>query len=191
MRITGGSWSGRRVTCPPGVIRPAMDRMRESMFSILGDLEGLTFLDLFAGSGVVALEALSRGASEALLVEKDGGKRRTVMENLAIALEDEDFAAADSRPPSQRVSLLIRPVEKVLRAGMPRYDVVHLDPPFPMKGKDRLLVMAEEAGQPSAGGTLMIHYPSEDTLPEDCGSLRRYDLRTYGRSHLAFYTRDD
>lgn len=191
MRITGGVWSGRRVAVPPGIIRPAMDRMRESMFSILGDLQGLSFLDLFAGSGAVALEALSRGASEALLVEKDGGKRRTVMENLAIALEDEDFAGDSERPAAERVKLLVRPVERVLKPGMRRYDVVHLDPPFPMRGKEKLLLMAEAAGQPASGGTLMIHYPSEDSLPRECGALRRYDKRTYGRSLLAFYTRDD
>ncbi|MCG8453938.1 MAG: 16S rRNA (guanine(966)-N(2))-methyltransferase RsmD [Spirochaetales bacterium] len=182
MRITGGRLGGRRVTCPPGVIRPAMDRMRESMFSILGNLDDMSFLDLFAGSGVVALEALSRGASEALLVEKDGGKRRTIMENLQMALEDDELGNA---------RLLIQSVERVLRPGMKRYDLVHLDPPFPMRGKNRLLERAEKAGQPAQEGTLMIHYPSEDAMPEECGALRRYDLRTYGRSHLAFYTRDD
>jgi len=185
MRITGGCYSGRIVKCPPGVIRPAMDRMRESMFSILGNLDNMSFLDLFAGSGVVALEALSRGAVKALLVEKDGGKRKTILENLKIATEDVKSA------PSGGVRLLISPVERVLHKGMERYDIVHLDPPFPMKNKERLLILADKALQPASGGTLMIHYPSEDTLPEISGSLRLYDKRTYGRSHLAFYTRDD
>ncbi|MFW6253274.1 MAG: RsmD family RNA methyltransferase, partial [bacterium] len=62
MRITGGSLRGRVVKVPPGEIRPTMDRMRESMFSILGPLHGRSFLDLFGGSGIVALEAVSRGA---------------------------------------------------------------------------------------------------------------------------------
>jgi 16S rRNA (guanine966-N2)-methyltransferase len=178
MRITGGRWRGRIVACPPGEIRPAMDRMRESMFAILGPLDGLGFLDLFSGSGVVALEALSRGASRALLVEKDPGKKRTIQKNLSIAEGAEAV-------------LLIRPVERVLRAGMPRWDVVHLDPPFPLPRKESLLRAAEAAGQPAPGGVLMIHYPSEETLPERVGALRRYDERRYGRSLLAFYTRDD
>lgn len=155
-----------------------MDRMRESMFSILGNLEDLSFLDLFAGSGVVALEALSRGSSRAVLVEKDGGKRRTILENLKIA------EGADVR-------LILKSVEQVLKPGMERFDVVHLDPPFPMKNKDRLLLLADKASQPSEGGTLMIHYPKEDNLPELSGNLRLYDKRIYGRSHLAFYTRDN
>jgi 16S rRNA (guanine966-N2)-methyltransferase len=177
MRITGGRYSGRIVKCPPGVIRPAMDRMRESMFSILGNLDEMSFLDLFAGSGVVALEALSRGAVKAMLIEKDSAKRKTIIENLKIATDGE-------------VQLIIRPVEMVLKAGMDRFDIVHFDPPFPMKNKDRLLSLVDEAGQPASGGTLMIHYPSEDRLPEESGNLRLYDKRTYGRSHLAFYTRD-
>ena len=57
MRITGGKYRGRRIVCPPGVIRPAMDRMRESLFSILGNLEGISFLDLFSGSGLVGEKA--------------------------------------------------------------------------------------------------------------------------------------
>ena len=60
MRITGGRYNGRTVKCPKGIIRPAMDRMRESMFSILGPMDGLSYLDLFSGSGSVGLEAASR-----------------------------------------------------------------------------------------------------------------------------------
>ena len=185
MRITGGRYSSRVVKCPPGVIRPAMDRMRESMFSILGNIRELTFLDLFTGSGVVALEALSRGAVKAVLVEKDGGKQKIILENLKIATEDTEFSA------KIQVQLIIRPVELVLKKGMERFDIVHFDPPFPMKDKGRLLALADKAGQPAPGGTLMIHYPSEDKLPELTGNLRLYDKRTYGRSHLAFYTRDN
>ncbi len=185
MRITGGKYRGRTVKCPPGEIRPAMDRMRESMFSILGNLEGTRFLDLFSGSGVVALEALSRGAEGAVLVEKDGGKRRTIMENLSIAFNSPQAVTKDA------VRVIIRPAERFLRPGMERYETVHLDPPFPMKNKENLLILAEKAGQPSPGGTLMIHYPSEETLPDVIGSLHRFDVRNYGRSMLAFYTRGD
>ncbi len=186
MRITGGRYRGRIVSCPPGVIRPAMDRMRESMFAILGPLDGLSFLDLFAGSGVVALEALSRGAVKAMLVEKDNLKRATIHKNLKIASEHSDFPVE-----AEKIQLVMRPVERVLKVGMEIFDIVHFDPPFPMPGKEKLLVMAEHAGQPRIGGTLMIHFPSEEKLPEQIGKLKRYDLRTYGRSHLAFYKREE
>ena len=68
--------------CPPGIIRPAMDRMRESMFAVLGPLERESFLDLFSGSGLVGLEAWSRGARPVVLVEKDRGKPQR-LESLA------------------------------------------------------------------------------------------------------------
>ena len=78
MRITGGQYVRRNIICPPGIIRPAMDRMRESLFSILGPLDGTSFLDLFSGSGCVAIEAASRGASPIHLVEGDRGKKETI-----------------------------------------------------------------------------------------------------------------
>ena len=87
MRITGGKYVRGKIVCPPGVIRPAMDRMRESLFAILGDLSGLSFLDLFSGSGVVAIEAASRGAEPIVLVEMDRGKKATIEKNLSIIEE--------------------------------------------------------------------------------------------------------
>ena len=85
MRITGGSLKNRQVECPKGIIRPAMDRMRESVFSILGDLSGLSFLDLFTGSGVCGLEAYSRGAYPVYLVEKDADKFPVLLKNVSMA----------------------------------------------------------------------------------------------------------
>ncbi len=78
MRITGGTLCGRQIEVPEGVIRPAMDRMRESVFSILQDLSGSSFLDIFSGSGIIALEAASRGADPIEAVEMDPLKRKTI-----------------------------------------------------------------------------------------------------------------
>jgi 16S rRNA (guanine966-N2)-methyltransferase len=82
MRVTGGIYRGRQVACPPGIIRPSMDRMRVSLFSILGDLSGCSFLDLYSGSGVLGIEAASRGADPVLLVEMDRRKRETILKNI-------------------------------------------------------------------------------------------------------------
>ena len=82
MRITGGLYRGRTILCPPGEIRPAMDRMRESLFSILGDISQAPFLDLFSGSGLVGIEAASRGAQPVHLVELDAGKKATILKNI-------------------------------------------------------------------------------------------------------------
>lgn len=176
MRITGGKYRGRVVKCPPGIIRPAMDRMRESMFSILGDLSDLSFLDVFSGSGVIALEAASRGAGPIEMVEKDRGKKKVIMENLTIAQE--------------KISLNLVDAEIFLKRCTREYDIVHLDPPFPLQNKLKFLELIDQHGVLKKEGTLMMHYPGEESYPETIGSLRKYDLRTYGRSHLIFYTRD-
>src|SRR5438874_10824179 len=81
MRIVAGEWGGRTLRAPPGGrTRPTADRVREALFSILGPVDGFTVLDLFAGSGALGIEALSRGAAEAVFIDHDsravaGGKR--------------------------------------------------------------------------------------------------------------------
>ena len=87
MRITGGTLKGRTIKCPDGIIRPAMYRMRESVFAIIGDLTGKSWLDMFSGSGTIAIEAVSRGATHVELCEKDKIKTKTVLENVSITEE--------------------------------------------------------------------------------------------------------
>jgi len=84
VRLTGGILVGRQIAVPQGEIRPAMDRMRESVFGCLGDLTGLSFLDIFTGSGIIALEAASRGALFVEAVEQDKLKRKTLLLNILI-----------------------------------------------------------------------------------------------------------
>lgn len=90
MRITGGKLKGRTTEVPGGkmAIRPAMDRMRESIFDIIGpELEGKSFLDLFSGSGTIAIEAVSHGAASVSLCEMDRAKAKTVLKNVAMTEE--------------------------------------------------------------------------------------------------------
>ncbi len=178
MRITGGKYRGRTIVCPPGVIRPAMDRMRESLFSILGDLTDRSFLDLFSGSGTMALEAVSRGARPVIAVEKDRGKRAVIEKNLAIAAE--------------QIELHFLPAERFLKRGNRQFDVVFMDPPFAYRFKGQLLGWAAEGRLLSAGGLLLIHHPAAEELPErisggDAAGLSRVDHRRYGGSAVDFY----
>ena len=174
MRITGGRYRGRTVFCPKGEIRPAMDRMRTSLFSILGPLDGLSFLDLFSGSGLVAIEAASRGASELDLVEKDFGKKATILRNLSWV--------------EQKARLHMADVRIFLKRTEQRWDLIYADPPFPMEKKLEILELIDQRRLLSPGGSLLMHYPGEETYPEQVGALKRYDFRTYGRSHVVFYT---
>ncbi|MEU4242111.1 16S rRNA (guanine(966)-N(2))-methyltransferase RsmD [Actinoplanes sp. NPDC026619] len=123
-RIIAGAHGGRRLAVPPGSgTRPTSDRVREALFSALDsmvDLEGARFADLYAGSGAAGLEALSRGASHALLVESDARAARTIRDNI-VALRV---------GPAAR--LVTGKVAQVL-AGPPDggpYDVIFADPPY-------------------------------------------------------------
>ncbi len=176
MRITGGKYRSRVVKCPPGVIRPAMDRMRESMFSILGDLRDLSFLDVFSGSGVIGLEAASRGSTDIQLVELDTGKKKVIMENLSIAAE--------------KIKLNFADAGNYLDRATRDFDIIHLDPPFPLENKIKYIELIEKNKILKPQGTLMMHYPHSESYPDTIGSLRKYDLRKYGGSMLIFYTRD-
>ena len=82
MRIIAGKFRGRKLSCPKVVTRPTLDRVREALFSILGDLSGLNVIDFYAGSGALGLEALSRGARFATLVEADRQACQVIRKNV-------------------------------------------------------------------------------------------------------------
>jgi 16S rRNA (guanine966-N2)-methyltransferase len=123
MRVIAGSHGGRRLKAPPGRgTRPTAERVREALFSILGDLRDERVLDLFAGTGALGIEALSRGAASAVFVERDARAAGILRENLA-ALE-----IGAERAEVRRSDALA-----VLRAAGERaelYDLVLIDPPY-------------------------------------------------------------
>lgn len=179
MRITGGKYTRRNIICPPGVIRPAMDRMRESLFSILGDLTGCSFLDLFSGSGCVAIEASSRGASPIHLVEMDRGKKSTIEKNLSFVEEEKKLFMMD--------------VRRFILSNLNSYDIVYADPPFKYEDKISLLMDISKHNTVKEGGLFIIHYPEEERKlwSEKIGNFTLKDERKYGRSMIRIYRRND
>ena len=173
MRVTGGIYRGRTILCPPGVIRPTMDRMRISLFSILGDLAGASFLDLFSGSGILGVEAASRGAAPVVLVEKDPRKRATIMKNISFV--------------TSPIELVVAPVERFLRTDRRKWDIVFLDPPFDAEGKGALLDETAASGHVAQGGLVLIHVHRAEGLDADRALLLLDDTRTYGQSTLLFF----
>ena len=175
MRVTGGIYRGRTIELPAAQleIRPAMDRMRESVFAVLGDLTGLSFLDLFSGSGIIALEAASRGAAPVMCVERDRAKFPVLLRNVSIA--------------EQRIECKAQPVELFLARNRQPFDMVFLDPPFPYAYKLDLLKALGSGASLKSGGLALIHFPKEDRLPSDVGPLVLEDERIYGRSIVRFY----
>jgi 16S rRNA (guanine966-N2)-methyltransferase len=175
VRITGGLYRGRTILCPPGVIRPSMDRMRESLFSILGDLQGVSFLDLFSGTGILGVEAASRGAEPVLLVEKDHRKKPVILKNISFV--------------ESGIELVIAPVERFLRVNQRAFDVVFLDPPFDMEGKGLALDSACMPPHLAPGGLAIMHLHTAEKLSAERDGLELVDRRTYGQSLLLFFRR--
>src|SRR5690349_7670282 len=121
MRVIAGSHKGRELAAPKGrATRPASDRVREALFSILGDIAGLSVLDLFAGSGALGIEALSRGAGRATLVDSAAPAVAAIKRNL----ETLSIEAEVVRQPAARF------LQAALRDDR-QYDLVFLDPPPP------------------------------------------------------------
>jgi 16S rRNA (guanine(966)-N(2))-methyltransferase RsmD len=132
-RIVAGQHGGRRIAVPDGRdTRPTTDRVREALFGALGDLAGVRFLDLYAGSGAIGLEAASRGADHVLLVEQGARAAKTARENIALLRL------------SGTVQLSVGPVESRLLTGPPGepYDVVFADPPYGT-GPDEITTMLD------------------------------------------------
>ena len=172
MRITGGSLCGRRVQAPPGAIRPAMDRMRESIFAALGDISGLSFLDIFSGSGIIALEAASRGASCIEAVEMDPVKRKTLLENVKIS--------------PVRVNCRFMSAELYIKRAKKGFDVIFCDPHFPYRYRYALISSIAASPIMNHGSRLLLHRPREDSgLSNE--KLTLEDTREYGRSFVDFF----
>jgi 16S rRNA (guanine966-N2)-methyltransferase len=120
VRVVAGRHGGRRLAAPRGrATRPTSDRVREALFSSLGDLSGARVLDLFAGSGALGVEALSRGAAEATFVDSAPAAVRAVRDNLAALRLEAEVHRADARA-------FLRTARNAGR----QYDLVLIDPPY-------------------------------------------------------------
>jgi 16S rRNA (guanine966-N2)-methyltransferase len=126
LRVVAGRWGGRRLQAPPGeATRPTSDRVREALFSILADrVAGARVLDLFAGSGALGIEALSRGAAAATFVDSAPPAIRAVRANLAALGAQAEVRRADAR----------RFLDGASREAR-HYDLVFLDPPYRLAGR--------------------------------------------------------
>jgi 16S rRNA (guanine966-N2)-methyltransferase len=171
VRITGGSFRGRGLAVPPGA-RPTEGRVREALFSIWGDrLDRARVLDLFAGSGVVGLEALGRGALAVLLVDQSLQAVKTLETNAAQLGE------------AVEIRKLPLPAGLVRLSGP--YDLVFADPPYAFTEYEALLAGLLPLLTPEA--EVVVEHSSRTDLPIEAGRLVRTDVRRYGESSLSFY----
>lgn len=172
MRVVAGSSRGRKLTAPSGNdVRPTSDRVREAVFNALRSLqaiEGARVLDLFAGSGALGIEALSRGAASAVFVDHDAASRAAIVANL------EATAVAD------RAEVVRSDATGFLREPSEPFDLVLLDPPYRFADWDSLLTVLAGALTPNA--VVVIESDREVTLPEGWRVERQ---KRYGSTFIA------
>ncbi len=181
VRITGGEARGRKVAVTRGV-RPTGGRVREALFSIWqGRLEGARFLDLYAGSGAVGLEALSRGAARVLFVESDLSALR------ALERSCRPFGRERARRWRARLPAGLGELAARAEPDWSGFDLVFADPPYAFAAHSRLL----EGIAPllARGGEVAVEHSSRLELPEEAGDLVRTAARRYGETALSFYSR--
>ncbi len=170
MRIIAGSHRGHRIAAPRGRdTRPTSDRVRENAFNLIGPVDGADVLDLFAGSGALGLEALSRGASSATFVESDRDACRTIGANLD-KLE-------------LRGSVLCQDAVRAVSRDRGRYDLVLCDPPYDF---DHTKLAPHLAGLLTADG-LLVYETSGRADPLDLPGLQVRTSRRYGSTRLTLY----
>jgi 16S rRNA (guanine966-N2)-methyltransferase len=153
LRIIGGIWRGRRLRFPPSPeIRPTPDRVRETLFNWLAPrVPGARCLDLFAGSGALGLEALSRGAAHVTFVERDPRAAREI----AARLEEWGARAASVEPADARAFLEGRPAAQ--------FDIVFLDPPFASTLLEEATARLEQGGWLSDDALIYVERPADAT----------------------------
>ena len=172
MRITGGVWRSRRLRGPAKAmpVRPTPDAMRERVFSVLGDrVVDCTFLDLFAGTGAVGLEALSRGAASAVFVERHRGAARIIVDNCAAFELDDSRARVLVQQAGAAVASLAQRAQT--------FDVVWADPPFEVwEAGLEAVTTAFATGLIAADGVACLECPEraavEAALPEGLEAFR-------------------
>jgi 16S rRNA (guanine966-N2)-methyltransferase len=171
VRIVAGEFGGRRIQAPRGMrTRPTADRVREALFSMLGDVTGARVLDLYAGSGALGIEALSRGAASAVFVERDARAAATIRRNL-------DALGAGGELRRQEV-------ERFLAGAAGAFDLVFCDPPYDSPA--RLAGLLSERLPAVISGDARIVTESDKRRPLEL-SLPLLRERIYGDTRIAIH----
>jgi len=186
LRVTGGELKGRKIQVPATGTRPALDRVREAVFSSLGDcVNGVRVLDLFAGSGAYGLEAWSRGADTMCWVEQDANAVRVLRGNVKALCDGE---SGDCRIVRADVWTWIA------RAGSLKIDLIFADPPYSRgdtEGQTEKLMQAiASTNMLRDGGLLVYEQGKKESVPEPEGWMLLRN-RSYGRTRSLIYRKEE
>lgn len=179
LRIAGGSARGLPLTEPRGLrLRPTSGLVREAIYNILGDtVTDASVLDLYAGTGALGIEALSRGAERAVFIDGEAASCQAILATLARA----GF--------SDQASVLRGRLPRALNASVGQFDIILMDPPYQDDTAEETLLLV--AGHLQEGGTVVYEHGSRYNPPERPSGLIQRERRTYGDSAIVLYGREE
>ncbi|WP_124727644.1 16S rRNA (guanine(966)-N(2))-methyltransferase RsmD [Staphylospora marina] len=182
MRIIAGSNRGTRLKMVSGKhVRPTADRVKESVFSVIGPFfDGGWILDLFAGTGQLGLEALSRGADRAVFIDESPASVETVRMNVRAARLEE---RSEIRRANAWAAL-----RNLKKRGL-RFRIIFLDPPFTENYWETALKRIDEYDLLEEDGVIVAEHPARNELPRTVGMLRQYRRLEYGDTAVSLYQR--
>ena len=174
MRVITGKYKGRSLVAPKNSSRPTLDRMKETLFNIVNaKIQGACVLDLFAGSGQLAIECLSRGASRAILCDNSREAIATIKVNFEKIGVAPEMMFCDFRDCLRRLPC--------------QMDLVFVDPPYKSGFYTEVLQNLDKLNLLTKQGWAVCEHASEDDLPDSVGKLARFDCRKIGSVQFSFY----
>lgn len=180
MRIIAGSAKGIKLKMVPGKhVRPTSDRVKESVFQILGPFfQGGRVLDLFAGTGALGLEALSRGMDEAVFVDQSIKSIQTIQDNIR---------HLDMEKRTRVVRREARSACRWLGKRQQKFELIFVDPPYQNKFFLSILNEISKQALLAAHGKVVTELPTDTCLPEEIGTLKKSEERSYGQTSIFIY----
>ncbi len=186
MRISGGTAKGRKVGIKKAFLskageqlRPTPSKVREAIFNILRDrIDRSSFLDLYAGTGAVGIEALSRGAERVVFVEENPGRVNIIKEFVhRFGFSDKAMVARER-------------VRDFLKKNEERFSIIFLDPPYASEEAMAIVSLIDELGTAGDDGTIIAEHSSKRDLEEHAGSFFLMKKYRYGDTSLSLYMKD-
>lgn len=181
MRVVSGNFKGRQLKAVPGVTtRPTTDKVKEAIFNMVGPyFEGGNALDLFAGSGGLGIEALSRGIDKCVFVDREPKAIQTIHKNLELCQIDTDSFEVYRNDAD-------RALKAIIKRGI-QFQLVFLDPPYKKQKLKALIDILSENNVMNEDGFIVTEHGSDVQLEEEIGHFIREKHETYGMSSISIY----